>query len=446
MQLVPIAKRLIAIVLLLFILGFYLLYPALSTSNGDGGISPFKNENNKGSDWKKTTKLWKVLCEGGDDFYQIPKYDCYSIISSPTILANIEKPTKTLYIATSVENNYKASDIDVLKRYYNAGGKLLIADDFGYADTFSREFNVDYFAHQMYDEKFHNNVSLPLIDTTWTPVKGTNLTDYKLVFNAPTGLWTPPNAKNTEIIAQGSNKSYVDRNDDGRISIDDVKGPIPMVVKYQEAGKGTIFFFADAGIFTDEAINWGGKSINAPDAGTGSSNVTTKDPTNNMAFIIAVIKTMLPTGGKIMFDESRHQQDKYVDPIYNSIETITIMTSNELEIVLLLVGMIMMLSIVVYKAKDKEDWVHIFDLSRIKRRADLPDSKRLIRDRLRRALCGKVRLNLGLSNEEFEAMNQTQVTSIIKDHDLNDLLYNDAREYTSEELRSLSDKIRRWEK
>ena len=100
----------------------------------------------------------------------------------------------------------------------------------------------------------------------------------------------------------------------------------------------------------------------------------------------------------------------------------------------------------VYKAKDKEDWVHIFDLSRIKRRADLPDSKRLIRDRLRRALCGKVRLNIGLSNEEFEAMNQTQVTSIIKDHDLNDLLYNDAREYQSEELRSISDKIRRWEK
>ena len=51
-----------------------------------------------------------------------------------------------------------------------------------------------------------------------------------------------------------------------------------------------------------------------------------------------------------------------------------------------------------------------------------------------------------LTNEELQAMTQTQLASMVKDHDINELLLNDQREFTNEELAMMTDKLRRWEK
>jgi len=51
-----------------------------------------------------------------------------------------------------------------------------------------------------------------------------------------------------------------------------------------------------------------------------------------------------------------------------------------------------------------------------------------------------------MTNEELQAMTQTQLASLIKDHQINELLLNDQREFTNEELQMLTDKLRRWEK
>jgi hypothetical protein len=58
----------------------------------------------------------------------------------------------------------------------------------------------------------------------------------------------------------------------------------------------------------------------------------------------------------------------------------------------------------------------------------------------------KLRMLHSLTNEELQAMTQTQLASMVKDHDINELLLNDQREFTNEELAMMTDKLRRWEK
>jgi hypothetical protein len=113
---------------------------------------------------------------------------------------------------------------------------------------------------------------------------------------------------------------------------------------------------------------------------------------------------------------------------------------------LLLSGMVLILSMVIYKAKDKEDWVHRYDIGTIKRRADLPDGRREIRDRMKAVVMRKLRMINQLTNDELQSLTQTQLASMIKDHEINELVLNEQREFTNEELQMLTDKLRRWEK
>jgi len=192
---------------------------------------------------------------------------------------------------------------------------------------------------------------------------------------------------------------------------------------------------ADSGIFTDDFIEKGGM------------NKTGLEFNNNKKFIRdLIVNRLLPNGGKIIMDESRHEQNKYLKPVYSTIEAITILTSNPRELILLLAGMTMILVMVIFRAKDKDNWVHVYDISSIKRRADLPDSRREIRDRMKSVVMRKLRMLHSLTNEELQAMTQTQLASMVKDHDINELLLNDQREFTNEELAMMTDKLRRWEK
>jgi hypothetical protein len=155
---------------------------------------------------------------------------------------------------------------------------------------------------------------------------------------------------------------------------------------------------------------------------------------------------LLPNGGKIIFDESRHEQNKWAKPVYGALETVTILTSNYVEMALLIIGLCLILTIVVYKAKDKEDWIHRFDIGTIKRRADLPEGRREVRERMKRSVYKKIRMINSLTQEELQQLTPTQLASMVKDHEINELVLNEQREFTSDELKMLAEKIRKWEK
>lgn len=426
MDLVTLAKRLIAIILLVFILAAYLIAPAFGSDEGDGSITPFKDPDNSPADWKRCTKLWNLLEDEGE-----ADFEPYTLVGSPTVLRDIEEPEKTLYIALGVEKEFKPSEVEILKDFYKRGGKIVIADDGKNANTFSQEFNVNFFGETFWDVDFDVNTSFPRVHANL------HETDYVLVLNKPTGLWTRPNVTGIQIIANGSKDSFVDRNGNKIVDLLDEQGFIPVIIQYQKEGdEGMIVFVGDPGIFIDDMIDRGG----------GGKN-TTYEFNNNKKFIRdLIVNHMLQNGGKVIFDESRHEQNKFVSPVYGSIEAITILTSNLREMGLLIAGMCLILVMVVFKAKDKEDWMHRFDIGTIKRRADLPDSRREIRDRMRAVVMRKLRMLNSLTHEELQALTQTQLASMIKDHEINELMLNDQREFTNEELTMLTVKLRKWEK
>ena len=425
MNWITFTKRLIAIVLLIFILGAYFLAPAFQTSTGDGSITPFKDSATPSKDWKKCSTFWNMMQKEGQ-----ADYKTYTMVGSPTVLRNIDQPEKTLYIALGIEKEYNAAEIESLKDFYNRGGKIIIADDHAQANSFSQEYEVNYYGQTFWDSTFDHNYSFPIVHAFL------DFEEYVLVLDKPTGLWTRPNITGISIIANGSKDSFVDVNDNDYIDLRDAQGWIPVIEQYKkESSGGTIVFLADSGIFTDDFIEKGGM------------NKTGLEFNNNKKFIRdLIVNRLLPNGGKIIMDESRHEQNKYLKPVYSTIEAITILTSNPRELILLLAGMTMILVMVIFRAKDKDNWVHVYDISSIKRRADLPDSRREIRDRMKSVVMRKLRMLHSLTNEELQAMTQTQLASMVKDHDINELLLNDQREFTNEELAMMTDKLRRWEK
>jgi hypothetical protein len=431
MNWITFTKRIIAIVLLIFILGAYFLAPAFQTSTGDGSITPFKDPQAQNKDWKKCSSFWGMLSSEGKE-----KYDMYTMIGSPTMLRNVDQPEKTLYIAMGVEKEYKQAEVESLKDFYNRGGKIIVADNHDLANSFSQDFEVNYYGQTFWDANYTYNVSFSMVRAT--VFGSSDATDtYGLVLNRPTGLWSRPNASGISVLAAGSKESYVDRNNNGFIDIYDAQGRIPIIVQYEKKpSTGVIIFMSSSGMFMDDQIDKG-----------GGPNGTQWQFNNNKQFLKDLIENkLLPTGGKIIVDESRHEQNKYLKPVYSSLEAVTILTSNPREMGLLLAGMIMILIMVVFRAKDKEDWLHKYDISSIKRRVDLPDSRREIRDRMKSVVMRKLRMIHSLTNEEMQAMTQTQLASMVKDHDINELLLNDQREFSNEELQAMNDKLRKWEK
>ena len=425
MNWITFTKRIIAIVLLIFILGAYFLAPAFQTSNGDGSITPFRDPATPSKNWKKCSTFWNMMQKEGQANYQT-----YTMVGSPTVLRNIDQPEKTLYIALGVEKEYNAAEIESLKAFYEAGGKIIIADDHSGANSFSQEFEVNYYGQTFWDSTFDHNVSFPKVHAFL------DFEEYVLVLDNPTGIWTKPNVTGISIISNGSKDSFVDVNNNKIIDLHDAQGFIPVIEQYKkEKSGGTVVFLSDSGIFTDDFIEKGGVKN------------TSLEFNNNKKFIRdLIVNRLLPNGGKIIMDESRHEQNRYLKPVYSTIEAITILTSNPRELILLLAGMTMILIMVIFRAKDKDSWVHVYDIASIKRRADLPDSRREIRDRMKSVVMRKLRMLHSLTNEELQAMTQTQLASMVKDHDINELLLNDQREFTNEELAMMTDKLRRWEK
>jgi hypothetical protein len=76
-------------------------------------------------------------------------------------------------------------------------------------------------------------------------------------------------------------------------------------------------------------------------------------------------------------------------------------------------------------------------------RNNIPTDNRLQSTKLRLALREKVRLLRGLSPEEFASLNERTIMSTIKDPDLIELLQNQERIYSSQEISRLMEKIKK---
>jgi hypothetical protein len=445
-------QRIVALVLLLGILLGYLLVPALSIGREPTiRLNAFPATTDRS--WEQISKVEELVAGQSNT-------EVLTIVGSPSILNGVKDPSKELYIAVGVEQKYRTAEITAIQDFVKKGGKVIVADDKGYADDISNKFGVTFYGGTMWDQNFLVTSQFPMVPATLY------LNKYWLVLSKPTGLANQSyeDANKGEflytMIANGSEKSYVDRNGNEKIDPSDAHDNIPVAleVRYNPkysgnsgvAAGGKIIFISDTSIFTNDMLisidQIKSMGFNSALANNKNVDLSQARGGSNRQFVTALVSYMLPSGGKVIFDESRHPQTKYTAAVYGTMTTLTIVTSNPLEAGLLSLGIILILAVIVLRARDKESWIHRFDISSVHRRAVLPDTRAVQVDHLRKALLQKLRMLNSLSAEELGALTPAQKANLIKDHDLNELLLNEQKVYTPEEIRSAALKLRAWGK
>ena len=147
----------------------------------------------------------------------------------------------------------------------------------------------------------------------------------------------------------------------------------------------------------------------------------------------------------IVFDESRHVTSAMSSPFTEAMGAIVMLTSDTLLKWLIVLNLMALLSIAIMVVPEKENWRHVFDLTRFRERPNKVDPNLYLK-RVREALMAKVRQFSDLTRDEMARKTPGEVQSLVKDPRLIELLYSQQRSYSNEELRQLLQQIRRWGK
>lgn len=281
-----------------------LLFPALfSSTNGlytnrEAQLSIYSDE------WNGLSSFREDLEDKG--------YDISSIVSNPLILEEVEHPENSMYICVGAEKGYDRLQVNAMIEFVNRGGKVLIADDQGDANSLSRKVGIEFTGHRIWSRDYVHNLSLIKIKPD------VDLVTYNVLLNEPTTLkllgtshsaFDPP-----EIIYETSRDSYEDTNDNGKIdSIGelDTYGELPVGAKViTKGGAGAMYFIADSSFCINDMWDDSEKA-----RWSEEDNEEWKNK-QNVVFTISLIEDILGFSGTIIFDESRHIQST---PISNSI-------------------------------------------------------------------------------------------------------------------------------
>ena len=166
-----------------------------------------------------------------------------------------EPPGATLI--TIPYTDYAAAELEQLKSFVTRGGRLILADDYGYGNRvleylglgarFSGAVLLDPLVNYK-NENFPRIVHLE-------PDPLTENYD-NLAFNHATGLTDVPAGN---ILALSSSFSYLDSNGDGTQQEDEPAGPLPVISRH-EIGRGQVVLVADPSIFINGMEDIGGNA------------------------------------------------------------------------------------------------------------------------------------------------------------------------------------------
>lgn len=138
------------------------------------------------------------------------------------------------------------AELDRLHRFASRGGRLIIADDYGYGnDILERiELNVRFSGQVLLDPLiYYSNKYFPVIYHL-EPDPLTAGTD-SLVLNHATGLI---NVGTPNILAMSSSFSFLDLNDNGTLDNDEINGPLPVVSRHN-INDGEVLLISDPSLF-----------------------------------------------------------------------------------------------------------------------------------------------------------------------------------------------------
>ena len=144
----------------------------------------------------------------------------------------------------------------------------------------------------------------------------------------------------------------------------------------------------------------------------------------------------------VVFDESRHVSSSLSMPFTEAMGAIVLLTSDGVLKWLIILNLFALLAIAIMVVPEKENWRHVFDLTRFRERPTKLDPSQYQR-RTREAFLSKVRNFNDLTRDEFARKSPAEIMQMIREPRLVELVSSN-RAYSNEELRELIPQIRRW--
>ena len=152
--------------------------------------------------------------------------------------------------------------------------------------------------------------------------------------------------------------------------------------------------------------------------------------------------TSFPDNFFIVFDESRHVASPLSAPFTEAMGAIVLLTSDVVLKWLIILNLFALLAIAIMVVPEKENWRHVFDLTRFRERPKKVDAAQY-QMRTREALLSKVRQFNDLTRDEFMRKSPAEIMQMVRDPRLVELISSN-RIYSNEELREVIPQIRRW--
>lgn len=152
--------------------------------------------------------------------------------------------------------------------------------------------------------------------------------------------------------------------------------------------------------------------------------------------------TRSPSEFYIVFDESRHVSSALTSPFTEAMGAIVLLTSDVVLKWLIILNLFALLAIAIMVVPEKENWRHVFDLTRFRERPSKLDPSQY-QLRTREALLSKVRQFNDLTRDEFMRKSPAEIMQMVRDPRLVELI-SSTRSYSNEELREIIPQIRRW--
>ncbi|MFO8099685.1 MAG: DUF4350 domain-containing protein [Salinibacter sp.] len=300
------------------------------------------------------------------------------------------------------QRGYSPTEVHIIKKFINRGGRVLVADDRGFMKKLASELGVTLVGGQLYDENFEGTPDLVRVDDV-------RIGDFNgiVLLNRPTSLLFTEG----QGFIRTSESSWVDRNENGIMdnqTTSQGESPGPRYVgvvtdpNFEEKGSGTAAFLSDPSMF----MNW------------------MIGEEKNLELFKALIDHLLPEGGEVIFDEGVRDVEGGNFLLQRSLRLPVILSSDiNMKIVLGTIAAISLFALIYMhdppavrkhsSILDRTGVAEIVDPSIYD--SDMPE--------IRKVLLDKVRISLGMSRDEFSSLSWEEIEKTVED----DMLYNLAR-------------------
>ena len=302
-------------------------------------------------DWNDISNFRQALEEDADTSYNVS-----AILSNPAVLDDIADPSSSLLVIAGIESPYTELELEILVRFMERGGSILVFGDYDYSNTIAQLFAIEFVQHQLWDQNYRGNVSF--IETT----AHIDSKSYSVLLNEPVAikdlnsqslnLWSSNIEWTKNVFMTTSKNSWIDSDDDGAITPDDEAAPLSGFQLGVECGLR----------LEGEAL---GSAVFISDSSIGINHMWNEN--QNSFFLIDLVESIIGTDGEVLFDESRHTQESFGASLFQAALGFYFLLSGDtlvLQIIRLnvLVAVIILTMAMSLRQPEPRRLFHIFDI------------------------------------------------------------------------------------